>query len=177
LGRCRRAGRVPARLDRQRRAILDAAGADGLHRPNGIAWSPDERTAYACDTWRREIYAFDHDAATGTVSNRRLFASVPEEDGFPDGLTVDAEGFIWNAHYNGWHITRYAPDGRIDRVVRFPVQHVTSVMFGGPALQHLFVTTARMRLTPEAQAAQALAGHVLVFVPGVVGLPEPLFRG
>jgi L-arabinonolactonase len=151
--------------------------APGFSCTNGIAWSPDERTAYACDTWRREIYAFDHDAARGTLASRRLFATLTEEDGFPDGLTVDADGFIWNAHYNGWRATRYAPDGRIDRIVRFPVQHVTSVMFGGPTLQHLFVTSARMRLSPEAQAAQPLAGHVLVFEPGVAGLPEPLFRG
>lgn len=144
---------------------------------NGIAWSPDERTMYACDTWQRRLYAFDHDPASGTVRNRRLFATMAAEDGFPDGLTVDADGFVWNAHYNGWRITRYAPDGRVERIVRLPIQHVTSVMFGGPALRHLFVTSARMRLDPAAFAAQKLAGHVFVFQPGALGLPEPLFRG
>ncbi len=144
---------------------------------NGIAWSPDGRTMYACDTWRRRLYAFDHDEATGTISNRRLFASVADGDGFPDGLTVDAEGCLWNAHYNGWRITRYAPNGRIDRVVRLPIQHVTSVMFGGPELRHLFVTSALMRLDPAALAAQPFAGHVFMFQPGALGLPEPLFQG
>jgi sugar lactone lactonase YvrE len=144
---------------------------------NGIAWSPDGRAMYACDTWRRRLYAFDHDETSGTISNRRPFASVADEDGFPDGLTVDAEGCLWNAHYNGWRITRYTPDGRIDRVVAMPVQHVTSVTFGGPELRHLFVTSARMRLDNAALAAQFDAGHIFVFVPGAQGLPEPEFLG
>jgi sugar lactone lactonase YvrE len=117
---------------------------EGISCVNGIAWSPDDRTMYACDTWRRLLFAYDYDADTGRPSNRRLFASLQPQDGFPDGLTVDAEGFVWNAHYDGWRITRYAPDGRVDRVVRLPVRHVTSLVFGGPDLDTLLVTSASL---------------------------------
>ena len=149
----------------------------GISCTNGIAWSPDNRTMYLCDTWVRRIYSFDFDFAAGTVYNRRLFAELAAEEGFPDGLTVDAEGFVWNAHYDGWRITRYAPDGRVTRVLRMPVQHVTSLTFGGPELRTLFVTSASMRTSEGARRVQPLAGHVLAFEPGVAGLPEPCFAG
>ena len=149
----------------------------GFSCVNGIAWALDNRTMYVCDTWLRRIYAYDFEPAAGLARNRRLLAQLAPEDGYPDGLTVDAEGFLWNAHYDGWRITRYAPDGRIDRVVRMPVQQVTSVTFGGTDLRTLFVTSAKLRLAPEARASQPLAGHVFAFEPGVTGLPEPLFAG
>ena len=149
----------------------------GISCVNGIAWSLDERTMYLCDTWLRRIYRYDFDRETGIARNRRVFAELSSEDGYPDGLTVDAEGFVWNAHYDGWRITRYAPDGRVDRVLRMPVQHVTSVIFGGADLRTLFVTSASLRLTPEARGRQPLAGHVFALAPGVAGIPEPLFLG
>jgi len=149
----------------------------GISCTNGIAWSPDERTMYLCDTWLRRIYAYDFDRDAGSVSNRRLFAELATAQGYPDGLTVDAEGYIWNAHYDGWRITRYAPDGHVDRVLRLPVQHVTSLMFGGPDLRTLFVTSASLRLPPQARGQQPLAGHVFALEPGVDGLPEPEFLG
>lgn len=149
----------------------------GISCVNGIAWSPDDRIMYLCDTWPRRIYAYDFEPGAGIASHRRLFAALASEDGYPDGLTVDAEGFVWNAHYDGWRITRYAPDGRVDTVVRMPVQHVTSLTFGGADLRTLFVTSASLRLTPEARERQPEAGHVLAFEPGATGLPEPLFAG
>ena len=85
--------------------------------------------------------------------------------------------YLWNAHYDGWRITRYAPDGRVDGWVRMPVQHVTSLTFGGADLRTLFVTSASLRITPEARERQPLAGHVFAFEPGAAGLPEPLFAG
>jgi sugar lactone lactonase YvrE len=162
------------RLGTDRRAH---AVAHGISCTNGIAWSPDNRTMYVCDTWLRRIYQFDFDFPSGTAENRRVFAELADDEGFPDGLTIDADGFLWNAHYDGWRITRYAPDGRIERVVRMPVQHVTSLIFGGRDLSTLFVTSARMRLPEEALTQQPLAGHVLAFEPGVSGLPEPCFAG
>src|SRR5262249_41606777 len=147
----------------------------GVTCSNGIAWSPDNRTMYLCDTWMRRIYSFEVDLAAGTVHNRRLFAEL--EVGFPDGLTVDAEGFVWNAHYDGWCITRYAPDGRIVQEMRMPVQHVTSLTFGGTDLRTLYITSASMRLSEAARRSQALAGHVFAFEPGVAGLPEPCYAG
>lgn len=149
----------------------------GISCTNGIAWSPDDRTMYLCDTWLRRIYVYDFDRASGIARNRRLFAELTSEQGYPDGLTVDAEGFVWNAHYDGWRITRYAAEGSVDRVIPLPVQHVTSLMFGGPELRTLFVTSASLRLSPEARAQQPLAGHVFALDPGVTGLPEPEFLG
>ena len=149
----------------------------GFSCVNGIAWSVDDRVMYLCDTWLRRIYSYDFDRDAGIARNRRVFAELTPAQGYPDGLTVDASGFIWNAHYDGWRITRYAPDGRIDRVLHMPVQHVTSLTFGGPDLRTLFVTSASMRLKPEARMQQPLAGHVLALEPGVTGIAEPSFLG
>jgi len=149
----------------------------GFSCVNGIAWDLDARIMYLCDTWLRRIYSYDFDRDAGIARNRRVFAELPPGQGYPDGLTVDESDFVWNAHYDGWRITRYAPDGRIDRVLRMPVQHVTSLAFGGPDLRTLFVTSASMRLAPEARAQQPLAGHVLALEPGVAGIPEPSFLG
>ncbi len=151
--------------------------ASGISCVNGIAWSPDDRTMYFCDTWLRRIYACAFDPASGTCGERRVFAEVPALAGYPDGLTVDAEGCLWNAHYGGWRITRYGPDGRVERVIALPVQHVTSLTFGGPDCRTLFVTSASLRLTPEARSQQPLAGHVFAFEPGPQGIPEPAFAG
>ncbi len=150
---------------------------EGIGCPNGIAWSPDDRTMYLCDTWIRRIFAFDFDPQDGIPRNRRVFAELTEEQGYPDGLTVDSEGFVWNAHYDGWRISRYSPDGRVDRVMRLPVQHVTSLMFGGADLRTLFVTSACMRLSDAQRTAQPFAGHVFELRVDVTGLPEPLFSG
>jgi len=148
---------------------------EGLRCPNGMAWSPDDRRMYLCDTWARRIFVYDFDAEAGAIRNRRLFAELSEDAGFPDGLTVDAEGYIWNAHYNGWRITRYAPDGHVDRVIRMPVQHVTSLTFGGPDFSTLYVTSAALRLSEEERLRQPLAGDVFAIETGVRGLPEPQF--
>jgi len=150
---------------------------NGISCTNGIAWSPDNRTMYLCDTWVRHIYAYDFDYRSGAAGKQRVFATLTPEQGFPDGLTVDAEGFIWNAHYDGWSITRYTPDGRINRVIRMPVQHVTSLTFGGAQLRTLYVTSASARLSAQHLAAQPGAGNVFAFDPGVEGLPEPCFLG
>ena len=149
----------------------------GISCVNGIAWSPDDRTMYLCDTWLRRIYAYDVDAEAGVAHRRRLFAELAPADGFPDGLTVDAEGFLWNAHYDGWSITRYAPDGRVERIYRLPVRHVTSLSFGGPDLSTLIVTSAGLRLSEQDRRAQPDAGHLFAFEPGVRGLAEPEYRG
>jgi sugar lactone lactonase YvrE len=161
---------------------LDADGSAhritaGISCANGIAWSPDNRTMYLCDTWVRRVYRFAFDLDAGTAHSRTLFAELAPETGYPDGLTVDAQGCIWNAHYDGWCITRYAPDGRIDRVLQMPVQHVTSLIFGGPDLATLYVTSASMRLSEDQRRSQPFAGHVFAFEPGEKGLPEPCFGG
>jgi L-arabinonolactonase len=150
---------------------------EGLRCPNGMAWSPDDRLMYLCDTWARRIFVYDFDTDDGALRNRRLFAELPENKGFPDGLTVDANGCIWSAHYDGWRITRYAPDGKVDRVIRMPVQHVTSLTFGGPGFGTLYVTSAHLRLSEEERNRQRVAGHVFALQPGVRGIAEPQFDG
>lgn len=144
---------------------------------NGIGWSPDDRTMYFTDTPSRRIYAYDFDPTSGFVANRRVFAEVEVGHGGPDGLTVDAEGGVWSVQFDRWCLHRYAPDGRLERVVRLPVQRPTSVMFGGPALTTLYITTATMDLDADTLARQPLAGAVLAFEPGMKGLPEARFAG
>ena len=150
---------------------------EGLRCPNGMAWSPDDTIMYMCDTWARRIYVYEFDADDGALNNRRLFVELSEDTGFPDGLTVDAEGFIWNAHYDGWRITRYAPDGCVDRVIAMPVRYVTSLTFGGRDFRTLFVTSGYLRLGDEDRKNQPTAGHVFVIDVPTHGLPEPMFSG
>ena len=142
---------------------------------NGLGWSLDNRTMYYTDSPTGNIYAYDFDPDMGKISNERIFAHT--DNGFPDGLTVDGEGYVWSAKWDGWRIVRYAPDGSIDREIKMPVQRPTSCMFGGPELRHLFVTSATINLTEAELAAQPLAGSVFVIETDVAGLPEPRFAG
>jgi sugar lactone lactonase YvrE len=147
----------------------------GIGISNSLAWSPDDRIFYFADTLRRTIFAYDFDAETGAISNRRVFTDCIDQPGAPDGSTIDAEGYLWNAQWDGWRLVRYAPDGRIDRVVGLPVQKPTSCMFGGPDLATLYVTSAVWDLTGEALAKQPNAGGVFALDVGVRGLPESRF--
>ena len=149
----------------------------GFTISNGIGWSPDDRTMYFTDTPSRRIYRYDFDAATGAIADRRVFVEVEPGHGGPDGMTVDAEGFVWSAQFDRWCIHRYAPDGRLDRAVRLPVQRPTTCMFGDADLATLYVTSARMDLADDALAAQPHAGGVFALDAGVRGLPEPRFAG
>ena len=154
-----------------------AAMDRGFTISNGIGWSPDERTMYFTDTPARRIYRYDFDAAAGRIANRRVFVEVEAGHGGPDGMTVDAEGHVWSAQFDRWCVNRYAPDGRLERSIRLPVQRPTTCMFGGSDLATLYVTSARMDLSEAALAAQPQAGGVFALDPGVRGLPEPRFAG
>ena len=111
----------------------------GFSVSNGLDWSPDDRTFYFVDTGPGIIYAYDFDLSAGEISGRREFVRI---DGRPDGLTVDAEGHVWCAIWDGWCVRRYAPDGRLDREVSLPVPRPTSCTFGGENLETLFITSA-----------------------------------
>ena len=145
----------------------------GIGCSNGAGFSPDGTVMYYTDTVTRKIMRYEFDVATGDISHPSVFAA--DEDCNPDGLTVDADGFVWSAKWDGSRIVRYAPDGAVDRVIPVPVQRPTSLAFGGPDLRTLLITTARIDLTPEQLEAQPLAGRLLVIDDaGVTGLPEPL---
>jgi sugar lactone lactonase YvrE len=149
----------------------------GYATANGIGVSPDGGTVYVTDMRHHQILALDYDTLTGAVCNRRLFACVPEHEGMPDGLIVDAEGYIWSGHWAGWKLTRYDPEGKIERQIAFPVQHVISFAFGGKELDELFVTTAWWDLTEEQRKGQPWAGDLLRLRLGIKGLVEPAFAG
>lgn len=150
---------------------------EGFQVSNGMGWSPDDRRFYFVDTGPRRIYAYDFDLASGAIANRRVFVQVPEGEGVPDGLTVDAEGFVWCAHWDGWCVTRYDPDGRVDRVINLPVPRPTSCAFGGPDLSTLYITSARIRLSAQQLADAPLSGSVFALRAGVRGQPETPFAG
>ncbi len=149
----------------------------GIGISNSLAWSPDDRVFYFADSLPRKIFAYDFDAETGAIGNRRVFTDCRDQPGVPDGSTVDVEGYLWNAQWDGWRLVRYTPNGRIERIVDLPVQKPTSCMFGGPDLATLYVTSAVWDLTAEALARQPHAGGVFALDVGVRGLPETRFAG
>ncbi len=116
--------------------------AEGIELSNGLGFSPDDGTLYHSDSAARRIYAFDVDAATGRLENRRVFVQVPGDEGIPDGMTVDAEGFVWSAQWYGEQVVRYDPDGSVERRLPMPVKQVSAVAFGGPDLDELYITSA-----------------------------------
>ncbi|MGP1396078.1 MAG: SMP-30/gluconolactonase/LRE family protein [Inquilinaceae bacterium] len=150
---------------------------DGVHIANGLGWSPDDRTFYFTDSGKRTIYAYDFDVDRGAIAGRRVFAEIPEGAGIPDGLTVDAEGFVWSAHWDGWCVTRYDPDGKVERVVNLPVPRPTSCVFGGDDLATLFVTSARIRLSAQQLAEAPQSGSVFAVATGFTGLAAHAFAG
>ena len=149
----------------------------GYATANGIGFSLDCRTVYVADQRKWEILALDYDPDKGVTSNRRIFARIPKDEGQPDGLIVDAQGFIWNGHQGGWKLTRYDPDGKIERQIRFPVENVISFAFGGKNLDELFVTTGAWGFEEEKRKQQPLAGDLFHIKTDVKGLLEPKFAG
>lgn len=152
--------------------------AAGIRCSNGIAWSPDDRTMYFCESFAHVIHAYDFDAASGDIANRRTFATMAADTGsFPDGITVDAEGFLWCGQPVFGRLVRYDPAGRIERIIALPVSRGTSVMFGGPDLSTLYITTMRTTLDERQLAEEPLAGSLLAIDPGVKGIRETPFAG
>ncbi len=144
---------------------------NGIAISNGLCWSPDGRKMYFADSPLRTIYVYDFDRRDGTLSGQRVFATTPE-GAYPDGATVDADGYVWSAHWGAGVVVRYTPDGKIDRTVKIPASQPTCVAFGGTDLDLMFVTSARDGLSREHLATEPEAGNVFVFRPGVKGLPD-----
>ncbi|MEZ2128100.1 MULTISPECIES: SMP-30/gluconolactonase/LRE family protein [unclassified Sinorhizobium] len=146
----------------------------GITVSNGMGWSPDGSVFYFVDTVPGVILAYD--VADGELLNRRVFAQIPEASGRPDGLTVDAEGGVWCAIWDGWRVDRYLPNGKLDLSIPMPVPRPTSVAFGGAGLETLFITTARTRLPASTLAEAPLSGGLFSCKPRQSGLPIHLFQ-
>lgn len=148
----------------------------GYRVTNGPAFSLDGRTMYHNDSALQTVYAFDL-AEDGSASNKRVFARFGEGEGYPDGMTVDSEGCLWIAFWDGWCLRRLDPSGAVAAELRVPVQRPTSCAFGGEALDCLFITSARRGLDDEALAMQPSAGGLFITLPGVSGVAETPFAG
>ena len=147
----------------------------GFAIANGPAFSPDGRTAYFSDSLAKQVLAYDI-SADGRVSGRRVFCTFAEDEGLPDGLTVDAEGYVWVAHWLGARVTRRNLKGEVTTRIDVPSPHVTSLCFGGKDYTDLFITTAWDAVDEATRKAYPEAGHVFRVIPGVKGLAEPRFR-
>jgi len=149
---------------------------DGYKVTNGPAFSPSGEVMYHNDSARQVTYAFDLDR-DGNASNRRVFATYGEDDGYPDGMTVDAQACLWIAFWDGWCVRRYSPSGECLRTIELPVARPTSCAFGSRDLDRLYITSANVGLDEAALAAQPQAGGLFVASPGVRGVAEIPFAG
>jgi sugar lactone lactonase YvrE len=163
-------GARPGRLYR-----LDTDGSlhvvlEGITVSNGMGFTLDRRQMYYTDSYPRRIYRFDYDVNTGALSNQRIWLQLPEGVGVPDGMTVDEQGSIWSARWDGNALYRYTPEGVEQQRIPFPARKVSSAAFGGAELSDLYITTA---LSDGERATEgAGAGGLFRLHPGVRGVPE-----
>ena len=142
----------------------------GVTVSNGMGWSPDNSLFYYIDSPTREVSVYDFDLSTGSINNKRRFISFSEEDGFPDGMTIDNEGRLWIAFWGGSKIMCVNPDSKaIEEVVSFPVSKITSCAFGGEKMDQLFITSAKVQVNEK---DEPMAGKTFVVSPGVKGQPS-----
>ena len=153
--------------------ILD----EGFGLSNGIGFSPDQKTMYVTDTYSREILKYNYNPSNGEVSGKKTLIKVPDIEGIPDGLTVDADGFIWSAQWYGSCVVRYDPDGKAERRLPVPSGQTSSLIFGGPDLKDIYITTAaevvRLNIAPAGyDFDKPHNGSVYRFNLGIQGLRE-----
>lgn len=141
---------------------------------NSICFSPDGASMYYCDSQAKVIRRCDYGDAIG---EQRVFADLSGEKGEPDGSTVDADGYLWNASWGAGRLVRYAPDGSVERVLMLKAPQPTCVAFGGPELDTVYATSARQWLSDDEVAAAPASGGVFRFATDVRGLPEQRFQG
>ena len=136
---------------------------EGVTISNGMAWSPDNKTFYFIDTPTFEVVSYGYDIKTGAITNRKVAITIPMKEGFPDGMTIDGEGMLWIAHWDGWQVARWNPHtGQKLLQIPLPVARITSCTFGGVNLQDLYVTSASVGLTEKQHEEQPLAGSLFV---------------
>lgn len=151
---------------------------EGIVISNGLAWSPDETTMYYIDSPTKNIFAYNYDGATGDISNRRVAITLNDEQGYPDGMTIDGEGMIWVAHWAGQRICRWNPKtAEVLEKIPTPAPHTSCCCFGGPDRKDLYITTARKGLSDEQLAANPLSGHLFRIRTDFVGAPTYAFGG
>ncbi|MGP2491212.1 SMP-30/gluconolactonase/LRE family protein [Mesorhizobium sp. PUT5] len=144
---------------------------------NGPAFSPAGDRIYFADTPTQVIETATYDPETGAVGKPEPFVRLKKGEGYPDGMTVDAEGCLWNARWDGWAIARYAADGTLLQEIAMPVSRPTSLAFGGERLETLFVTSAQQGTEDGPIAAEPQAGDLFACRPGARGLSETPFGG
>jgi D-xylonolactonase len=168
-------GTMPTPAHSGRLYRLDADGSlhrllEGIGIPNGMGFTPDGRGMYFTDSTARQIFLFDYDVQTGALANRRVWLQTPGNEGVPDGMTVDSEGGVWSARWDGSALYRYTPDGIEDRRVAFAARKVSSVTFGGDDWQDLYVTTALGNGARDDEGSGA--GALFRLRPAIRGVPE-----
>ncbi|MBW4650262.1 MAG: SMP-30/gluconolactonase/LRE family protein [Kastovskya adunca ATA6-11-RM4] len=167
-------GTMPA-PDRDARIYrLDTDGSisiviEGITQANGMGFTRDRQHFYYTDSPEQKIYGCDYDEESGSLSNQRVVIATPPDQGEPDGMTVDAEGYIWSARWDGGHLFRYAPDGTEVLRIPFPAKKVTSITFGGEDYTDMFVTTAGGNNREQEGSG---AGAVFHLNLGIQGVPE-----
>lgn len=144
---------------------------------NGLAWSADDALLYWIDSMTHGVDVFDFDLEAGTIANRRTALEIPEDEGIPDGMTIDTDGYLWVALYNGGAVHRYRPDGTLDGVVEIPHAEVTCCAFGGPDLADLYITTANQGVAEAERAGRPEAGALYRCRPGVTGSAPFAYAG
>ena len=144
---------------------------------NGICWSGDGKTMYYIDTPTSAVQAFDFDLAKGQLFSSRVVIETKEEYDPPDGMTIDAEGMLWIAHWKGSCVGRWNPKtGKLVSKIEVPAYHVTSCAFGGKNLDTLYITTASIEVSPEQKIQYPLAGCLFQVKPGVKGVKSFFYK-
>lgn len=147
---------------------------EGYKVTNGPAFSPTQDVMYHNDTGRGLVYRFDV-TPEGDIANRQVFLKFIRDMGSPDGMTVDAEGFLWIAHWGGSRVSRFSPDAKLDRMIALPASQITNVTFAGANLDRMFVTSAAEGLD---RSKEPLAGSLFeIDAGGIRGLPPGMFAG
>jgi sugar lactone lactonase YvrE len=149
----------------------------GLTISNGLGWSPDNRTFYLTDSTPKLIYAYDFEPETGTIANRRTLIDLSHESFGPDGLTIDQDGHIWSAMWDGGCVIRFDPTGKEVSRLKLPVPRTTCCTFGGPDLTTLYITTASVGYSQAEIDQIVTSGDLFAAETGAIGLPSSAFGG
>lgn len=147
----------------------------GIAISNSLCWSPDDRVLYHSCSLQRTVWAWDFDAASGTIDNRRELIKLADDDGVPDGAAVDAEGNLWIAIWGGWRVDCYAPDGSLKDSIKLPVECPTCPAFGGPDLEIMYITSASNKISNAEKQPQA--GGIFAVETDTKGVAEVRFQG